>query len=202
MENFIPVFITIEGIDGSGKTSVVNHLKETFRNYDILFTREPYSQDIREAIERSGDNKKRQFLLFLLDHFDHLENVIEPALKEHRAVISDRYIDSRLAYQSVLLNTPIENIERYHCGSIYPDLTILLYGDVPTFVRRAARRKGTINLFDDIATQKAIQDNFIKLAKRDKHRFVILDANLPLEVVCENAEAVVFNCLYYANNNK
>lgn len=189
------MLITIEGVDGSGKTSVVNHLKTVFKDYDILFTREPYDEDMRDAIERNEGNAKRQLLLFLLDHYNHQETVIEPALKEQRVIISDRYIDSCIAYQSVALNTSIESIEKYHVNSIYPHLTILLYGDVPSFIRRASKRKGAVNMFADIKMQRAVQARYIVLAKKYKSRFIIIDADLPLDIVCENVETIVNNYL-------
>ena len=189
------MLVTIEGVDGSGKTSVVNHLKTVFKDYDILFTREPYDEDMRDAIERNEGNAKRQLLLFLLDHYNHQETVIEPALKEQRVIISDRYIDSCIAYQSVALNTSIESIEKYHKNSIYPHLTILLYGDVPTFVWRTSNRKWTVNMFADILTQRAIQAQYINLVKKYKNRFIIINAELPFDIVCRNVETVINNCL-------
>ena len=100
------MLITLEGIDGSGKSTLHESLREPLADLDPLFTREPgatwVGDQVRRAIREQID-PVTEATLFVADHAAHLAKVVRPALAEGRLVISDRYSDSRYAYQSVTL---------------------------------------------------------------------------------------------------
>lgn len=98
------MLITIEGLDGSGKTTTVNKLKEIFSGDDVLITKEPYDshwlgKQVRDALSDSSVSPISTLLLFMSDYTYHYTNVVKPALESGHTVISDRYIGSRCAYQ-------------------------------------------------------------------------------------------------------
>ena len=88
------MIISIEGVEGSGKTTVLNYLQENLTDFeDIVYTAEPYAEDMRGLIKKHKDNSEKQLLLTLLDHFDHVDSFITPALEEGKIVITDSYLD-------------------------------------------------------------------------------------------------------------
>src|SRR5512137_64098 len=128
------MLITIEGIDGSGKSSLVEGLKRELSGLSPLFTREPgatwVGDQVRRAIAERVD-PVTEALLFAADHAAHLATVVGPALRDGRLVISDRYTDSRYAYQSVMLDgvlpDPLAWLRAVHASwTIPPDRTFLL----------------------------------------------------------------------------
>ena len=127
-EEGIPLLITIEGIDGSGKSTLVSALRESLKDLDPVFTREPGSTWVGDAVRRAIAERVdpvTEALLFVADHAAHLETVVRPALDGERMVISDRYTDSRYAYQGVMLEGKIPDPlalapcppQRLDCGS-------------------------------------------------------------------------------------
>ncbi|HJK62422.1 MAG TPA: dTMP kinase, partial [Methanocorpusculum sp.] len=142
------MLITLEGIDGSGKSTLYNGLKDRLADLDPLFTREPGSPYLGDAVRRAiaaNDDPMVEAALFVADHAVHLADVVRPALAEGRIVISDRYSDSRFAYQEVSLANVHPNPHRWlqevHAGwSIRPDMTILLVLPVTVAMSRLAGR--------------------------------------------------------------
>ena len=188
--------ITLEGIDGTGKSSITKMLKKRFP--DAVFTREPTKSWIGKAVKRSiesdGDPLAELFL-FVADHADHIAKVIRPALEEGKLVISDRYSDSRYAYQGATLSNifddAIEWVESIHrCWTIVPDLTILFTIDSSIAVSRCGVR-GEKTKFEKIEFLNKVQGNFIGLAKREPERFVLVDAGQELEVVGREVESEI-----------
>ncbi len=126
--------ITLEGIDGSGKSTALERLKAHPSMSSVVFTREPTNDWIGEAVERaihSDTDHLAELFLFTADHAEHISKVIQPALGNGKTVISDRYSDSRYAYQGVTLSDkfddPIKWIQSIHNGwTVVPDMTILL----------------------------------------------------------------------------
>lgn len=126
------MLITLEGLDGSGKTTAWEHLRDRYTEY--CFTREPTHSWYGDAVSRSLNNDDAdplaELFLFMADHADHLHRRIIPALNQGKTVISDRYSDSRIAYQSAALaesrlENPFEYIRSLHRPFSYsPDLTI------------------------------------------------------------------------------
>ncbi len=188
--------ITLEGIDGTGKSSIAKRLKTTFP--DAVFTMEPTRSWIGKAVKKSIESEAdplAELFLFVADHAEHISKVIRPALDNGKIVISDRYSDSRYAYQGATLSHIFDDamgwVESIHKGwTIVPDLTILFTIDPAIAVTRCGIR-GNHTKFEKIGFLKTVQGNFLKLAKREPQRFVVIDAGRELEVVGCEVEIVI-----------
>jgi dTMP kinase len=172
------MLITLEGIDGSGKTTVWEGLAETV---DGTFTREPTASWYGEAVERSlredDADPLAELFLYTADHADHLSRLVRPALEAGETVVSDRYADSRYAYQGATLqgvvDDPMAYVRRIHEPfTRVPDLT--LYFDVPPDV--GAERSAGANKFERAEYLERVRDNFERLLAEDPDRFVRIDA--------------------------
>lgn len=188
--------ITLEGIDGTGKSSIAKMLKNRFPN--AVFTREPTQTWIGKAVKRSiesdGDPLAELFL-FVADHAEHIAKVILPALAAGKIVISDRYSDSRYAYQGITLSDKFDDalewVQGLHRGwTVVPDMTILFTIDPEVAVSRCGVR-GEKTKFEKLEFLKKVQDNFLRLAREEPRRFVIIDAGKELETVGLEVEAKV-----------
>jgi dTMP kinase len=185
-EEGIPLLITIEGIDGSGKSTLAGTLRESLGDLDPVFTREPGSTWVGDAVRRAIAEKAdpvTEALLFVADHAAHLETVVRPALDGGRVVISDRYTDSRYAYQAAMLEgkipEPMEWLRALHNGwTIIPDRTFLLVIPVAEALKRLPpdRRR---EHFEDGPFLEKVQANYLALAEAEPARFILVDALLP-----------------------
>ncbi|PGF15300.1 dTMP kinase [Natrinema sp. CBA1119] len=187
------MLVTLEGLDGSGKTTVWEALRERYPQ--ATFTREPtddswYGEAVYRSIEDDDADPLAELFLYTADHADHLSRVIEPALECGDLVVSDRYSDSRFAYQGATLEAaegydledPLEYVVDVHRPfSIDPDLTIYLDIDPET----AAARAGTTNKFEHAEYLASVRDNYERLLERDPDRFVCVDATQSPEAVLE-----------------
>lgn len=188
--------ITLEGIDGTGKSSVTRMLENKFN--EAVFTLEPTRSWIGEAVQRSigsDTDPVAELFLFVADHAEHIAKVIRPAIDNGKIVISDRYSDSRYAYQGVTLSGMFENamgrIQEIHKGwTIVPDLTVLFRIDPRIAVTRCGNR-GNHTKFEKVEFLKKVQDNFLELADREPERFVVVDAGQELETVSRKVEQVI-----------
>ncbi|WP_332450546.1 dTMP kinase [Methanoculleus sp.] len=184
------MLITIEGIDGSGKSTLLSRLRELLADLDPLFTREPGATWVGESVRRAIAERMdpiTEALLFCADHAAHIDTVIRPALDEGRLVISDRYADSRFAYQPVVLDgvlpDPLLWLRRIHEGwSIRPDRTFLLVLPVEDAVARLDPAKKR-EYFENAGILTRVQENYLDLAAADPARFLIVDALLEKEEV-------------------
>ncbi len=184
--------ITLEGLDGSGKTTVWEALHDVYP--DAVFTREPTDSWYGEAVSRSlGDDTAdplAELFLYTADHADHLSRIVEPALEEERLVISDRYTDSRYAYQAASLtdteiDRPLEYVRGIHAAfTREPDATIYLEVDP----RTAAERAGASNKFERAGFLAEVQSNYERLVNAEPERFVRVDATRAPESVIEGVE--------------
>lgn len=184
------LLITIEGIDGSGKTTLLARLHDLLLDLDPLFTREPGATWVGDAVRRAVAERVdpiTEALLFCADHAAHIDTVIRPALRAGRTVISDRYADSRFAYQPVVLEgvlpDPREWLLRIHDGwSIRPDRTFLLVLPVEDAISRLDPEKKR-EYFENAGILARVQENYLEIAASDPARFVIVDALLEEEAV-------------------
>jgi len=176
------LLITLEGIDGSGKSTLHAALKERLTDLDPVFTREPGATWVGEAVRRAIAEQidpVTEATLFVADHAAHLAKIIRPALAEGRIVISDRYSDSRYAYQSVTLQGIIPDPEGWlrsmHNGwTIVPDRTILCILPVDDAMKRL-KPKDQQEHFEKRETLEKVQNNYLEFARREPDRFIILD---------------------------
>ena len=188
------MLITLEGIDGSGKTTVAEALQDTLP--EAVFTREPTDSWYGEAVQRSirddGADPIAELFLYTADHADHLSRVVRPALEAGKVVVSDRYSDSRYAYQGATLDgivrRPMEYVRGVHEPfTRAPDAT--LYFDVPP--ETGAERAGATNKFETAGYLAEVQANYERLIESDPDRFVRIDATRSPEAVVAAAEDVV-----------
>ncbi|MCL7411741.1 MAG: dTMP kinase [Methanosarcinaceae archaeon] len=182
--------ITLEGIDGSGKSTALERLRANPSMSNVVFTREPTTGWIGEAVERaihSDTDHLAELFLFTADHAEHISKVIHPALEDGKIVISDRYSDSRYAYQGVTLNNrfddPIGWIQSIHNGwTVLPDITILFDIDPAIAVGRCGNR-GEQTKFEKIGFLEDVRANYLRLAKEDPQRFVIVDTDRSIKEI-------------------
>jgi dTMP kinase len=188
------MLLTLEGLDGSGKSTVWEALRDEYP--EAVFTREPTDSWYGDAVARSmGDTDAdplAELFLFTADHADHLSRVIRPALADGSLVVSDRYTDSRFAYQAASLEDsylgardPLEYIREIHeAFSRPPDATVYLDVDPET----AAERAGATNKFEHAAYLERVRENYERLLEQEPDRFVRVDASRPLPAVIETVE--------------
>lgn len=185
--------ITLEGIDGSGKSTVAEKLKKNpeIKAFNPVFTREPTrgtltGNAVEKAIQSDTDQLAELFL-FTADHAEHLAKLIKPALENGKIVISDRYSDSRYAYQGITLKTHLENplewVKDLHRGwTIVPDLTFLFDIRPEISIERCGKR-GEQSKFEKLEFLQGVREIFLKLAADDPERFIVIDASHSPEYV-------------------
>lgn len=186
------MLVTLEGIDGSGKSTLHAALKGLLADLDPVFTREPgatwVGDQVRRAVAEQID-PVTEATLFVADHAAHLAKVVRPALAEGRLVISDRYSDSRFAYQSVTLQGIIPDPEGWlramHNGwTIVPDKTFLCVLPVDDALTRL-KPDNQREHFEKRETLEKVQNNYLAFARNEPSRFVIVDAMLPQDTVAK-----------------
>ena len=186
------LFITFEGGDGSGKSTQVNLLKEYLDNlnFETIKTREPGgtpSAEILRDLLTTGEVEKwtpmSEALLMWAARYEHLIQVIEPALNSGKNVICDRFYDSTYAYQGVAHNLGIDKMEKLKkiiIGDIEPDVTFVLDIDPKLGLKRSLDRSNQENRFENynIDFHNKIRSAFLEIAKKNKNRCVVVDASL------------------------
>ena len=190
------MFISFEGIDGVGKSTQIRLAEDYLRakGKDVLCTLEPggteLGQEIRNLLlHRKGDVAPRaEALLYAADRAHHVAAKVRPALESGQVVITDRFLDSSVAYQGAgrkLSAEEVRNISLWAVDGLLPDLTVLVDLDP---VIAAERRKGTGEAPDRLELEKidffqAVRDEFLKLAAAEPNRFLIVDATkTPTEI--------------------
>tara|TARA_Y100000590_G_scaffold461187_1_gene622182 strand:+ start:379 stop:1026 length:648 start_codon:yes stop_codon:yes gene_type:complete len=187
------LFVTFEGIEGSGKSyqskKLYNKIKQL--GLPVILTREPGgtsgAEKIRQIIlkdyfhknSRETFNKYTDTLLYLAARNEHIINKIKPAILKKKIIICDRFIDSTTAYQvyGKGVNRNFVNlIHQYILGNIKPDLTFVLKVSIPSVRRRLKKRKKK-NRYDKFSINfyKRAQNAFIKIANKNKKRYFVLD---------------------------
>ncbi|AEM69050.1 dTMP kinase [Mycoplasma putrefaciens] len=196
------MFITFEGIDGSGKTTALLDVKSELEKmgYKVLVTREPGGELIAEQIRKILlDNNNltinpwTEALLFIAARKEHLEKVIKPALKNNIIVISDRFIDSTSAYQGSAREIGVENVDRIQntvLGDCIPDLT--LFFDISFDLAEARiniRGKTTKNRLDKEKKdfKQKVYQGYKTLIKKNPDRIKVIDASKTLDIVSKQA---------------
>ena len=191
------IFISMEGPDGSGKSTQIALLKEYLENegYDVLITREPGGNRISEAIREIILNKEyeemspfTEMMLYASARAQLIAQVIGPAIDEGKAVISDRFIDSSLVYQGMARGLGVEtvyNVNQVAIGEYMPDVTFML--DLPAEVG-IARKKDQKELdrmeMQSIEFHKRVAEGYRKLAESFPDRIKTIDATLPIDEIC------------------
>jgi dTMP kinase len=177
------LLITLEGIDGSGKSTLHKALQVSLADLYPVFTREPGATWIGESVRRAIAEQMdpvTEATLFVADHAAHLEKIIRPALADNKLVISDRYSDSRYAYQSVTLEGVIPDPEGWlraihNTWSIRPDKTFLFVLPVDEALSRL-KPQNEREHFEKREVLEKVQNNYLKFAREDPSRFILVDA--------------------------
>ena len=194
------MFITLEGPEGSGKTTAVEYAVKALeeKGYQIVRTREPGGTPIAEQIrnvilDKANTNMdpRTEALLYAASRRQHLVEKVWPALKEGKIVICDRYLDSSLAYQGGARGLGVENIlnvNLFATENTFPDLT-LLFDITPEegLKRISANASREVNRLDleKLEFHHKVRDTFLALAKRYPARYVIIDASKSREEVAK-----------------
>jgi len=202
------LFISFEGIDGSGKSTQVTRLAEYLRaqGHDVVLTREPGgskgAEEIR-ALVLQGDpdrwSAETETLLFTAARRDHLERLITPALAAGKIVICDRFADSTRMYQGLSRGDLRGTVDRLHdlMIGVEPDLTILIDMDPVEGLKRAKGRQGTEERFEDFGSglQEAMRAGFLSLAQEFSDRFRIINGAQDMDAVATDIRATVDQAL-------
>lgn len=190
------LFIAFEGIDGSGKSLMLakaaDYLRE--RGRDVVCTREPGGTPLGLSLRRilldsppGAVGERAEALLYAADRALHVEQVIRPALAAGQVVLSDRYVDSSLAYQGGgrgLTRQAIRELNCFAMGDLWPDLTLLLDLPAELALSRLRGEKDRLEQ-EDIEFFRRVGEAFRALAQAEPERFVLVDASLPPERVFE-----------------
>jgi dTMP kinase len=210
-ETGIIMFISFEGIEGSGKTTqiqgVYDHLLQ--KGYDVIVTREPGGSKIGRQIrsilldsKNKGLDPLAELLLYMADRAQHLNEIIKPGLSSGKMILCDRYYDATIAYQGYARGLDIDLISRLHgfaFADYKPDMTFLLDLPPQTGLERAWRqiengqRTGTETRFEEEALDfhRRVREGYLALAQLEPRRFKIIDAAGPTEGVKKEIMAVL-----------
>ena len=188
-----PLFVSFEGIEGSGKSYQCRKLHKELRkkNLSVILTREPGGTKSAEKIRKviledyfASDSKEKfskytDTLLYLAARNEHVQNIIRPAISKKKIVICDRFIDSTLAYQVYgkgVSKNLVDSIHKFILGNIKPDLTFVLKVNISKALRRLKKRKKK-NRYDKFSKNFYIkvQNAFIKIARKNAKRYCIVD---------------------------
>lgn len=185
------LLITIEGLDGSGKSTQANLLFEWLKKhgYDPILTHEPTNGKIgsllREFYLKKADLPKIDALLFAADREEHVKNVILPALEQGKVVVSDRYIYSSIAYQSAQgldLRWLLE-LNKYFPR---PDLTIIIDTLPEECVKRVEQTKPDKVKFENLEFLRKVRKNYLNFSEILKEKIVIVDGDREVQKVFED----------------
>ncbi len=193
--------VTLEGGEGSGKSSQAEALAALMRtqDYTVTLTREPAGTELGRTVmatfqQRMAVTPETELFLFEAARAQHIEEVIHPALERGAIVLCDRYTDSTLAYQGYGRGLSLDHIRAVNhiaTGGLGPHFTILF--DVPPETGLARKRHQSASGGDDsiggepLEFHQRVRHGFLELAQREPQRIVVVDASLPLEQVTRAA---------------
>lgn len=201
-------FITLEGPDGSGKTTVADAVVEKLKKQgiEVVHTREPGGIDIAEQIrnvildpKNTAMDAKTEALLYAASRRQHLVEKVFPAVKAGKIVICERFVDSSLAYQGYARSIGIDevlSINLFAIDNTFPDLTIYLDVDEQTGLNRLSNRS-----FKDRLDQESIEfhhrvnEGYKEVLKRYKDRISVVDASQELDKVVDDTYQLIINLI-------
>ncbi len=196
------MLITVEGVEGSGKSTQCRRLAESLRarGLDGVLTREPDGTPIGAAIrslftaDAPTPTPLTQVLLFMAARQQHVAEVIRPALSRGAVVLSDRYADATMAYQGFGQGVDLETIRDLNAlatGGLLPDLTLVL--DLEPAVGMARIRGRAHDAFEkmDLAFHRRVREGYLEIARTEKRRAVVLNADQDADALLAAIEAAV-----------
>ena len=197
------IFITFEGIEGSGKTTLMGLVAEALSRdgHEIVVTREPGGTDLGMALRRvlldptmEGINPVAELMLFAADRSQHIAETIGPALEKGQTILCDRFSDATVAYQGYGRGLPLETViavDEQARGSLRPDLTVLI--DLPVqrgLARARARnqanpqnRESRIDE-EELDFHNRVREGYLVISRREPDRFMVLDGLQSPEKLC------------------
>ncbi|MHB9035477.1 MAG: dTMP kinase [Armatimonadota bacterium] len=193
-------FVTIEGVEGAGKSTLADELASLLRTSgrEVVVTAEPGGSElgvrIRELVleSKSAISDRAELLLFEAARAQHVDETILPALSRGAIVICDRYADSSLAYQGyargIDLNT-VRTLNDYATSGLKPDLTILL--DLPADAGLSRQKKTDRVSSEGLDFHEAVRQGFLALAQAEPERFVVLDARQSIDDIVKQSLEVI-----------
>ncbi|WP_417483782.1 dTMP kinase [Maricaulis salignorans] len=198
-------FITLEGGEGAGKTTLIQALAEKLRGrgLDVIVTREPGgtpgAEVLREILLTGSTDRwspMTEALLMYAARVDHVERLIAPALQRGAWVLSDRFADSTTAYQGAAGGVPIERIKALHqaaLGNFKPDLTLILDVNPTTGIERTIARGEDATRFErfDPGFHGRLRRAFLDLADDEPDRCIVIDGNEAADIVFSHAVSAI-----------
>lgn len=198
--------ITFEGIEGCGKSTLAKELYEYLKskNYKVIFTREPGGGKLGEKIREILLSNEfeipdySELFLFLASRYEHTKNVIIPKLKEGYIVISDRYMDSTIAYQGYGRKIDLKLLEKLNeiaTLGIKPDLTFLI--DLPEEISFNRLKDKILDRIEseEIEFYKRVRFGYIEIARNEPLRFIILDGTMELQTLKQKVFEITENLI-------
>jgi dTMP kinase len=198
--------VTVEGVEGSGKSTQCTRLAEhlTTRGIEVVRTSEPdgtpLGARVRALFEGDGPTPTplTQTFLFMAARQEHVTRVIAPALARGAVVLSDRYADATVAYQGYGQGVDVQTIKELNMlatGGVLPDLTLVLDLDPAVGMRRIRGR--ALDAFEkmDLAFHQRVREGYLEIARSDKNRVVVLDAGREPDALHGDVVRSVDECL-------
>jgi dTMP kinase len=198
--------ITFEGIEGCGKSTLAKELYEYLKSksYKVIFTREPGGGKLGEKIREILLSNEfeipdySELFLFLASRYEHTKNVIIPKLKEGYIVISDRYMDSTIAYQGYgrKINLKLlEKLKEIATLGVKPDLTFLI--DLPEEISFNRLKDKILDRIEteEIEFYKRVRFGYIEIARNEPLRFIILDGTMELQTLKQKVFEITENLI-------
>ncbi len=198
--NWLPMpFIVFEGLDGSGKSSLMDRLERFLKNQNKVVhrTREPGGTNLGDEIrylilknEGTPPCSRAELLLYEASRAQHVDEFIKPRLEKKEWVLSDRFAASSIAFQAggrAISENDVQALNQFATGGLQPDLTILLDIPVEKALERRERREKTTGVQADRIEKEAfdfherVRQSFLKQAQADKSRWIVLNAEKTLE---------------------
>ena len=211
-------FLTFEGVEGGGKTTQARRLAEALRKrgHTVLVTREPGGTEVgkvlrRLVLEPAGAPlaAEAELLLLLADRAQHVRDVILPGLRDNAVVISDRFLDSTIAYQGYGRGIPLDLLRRlnsFASQACLPDCTVLLDVSVEVGLRRASQSRGAseVDRFEALAPDfhHRVRAGFKAIAQEHPQRVYVIDADQPIEPIHQQIVSTVLERMGQAASPK
>lgn len=208
------VLIAFEGPDGSGKSTVAQHVAEQLvrEGVNLVLTREPGGTELGKHVRRilletdvSWD-PVTELLLMCADRAEHVRSIVRPALESGASVITDRYAGSTRAYQGAGLGidaTIVERAIQIATDGLEPHLTLLLDVESAIALERRLQRPDTENEIDrrSVEYHERVRESFLVQARRNPNTWLVLDAAQPLAEVAEHATRAIESMYTYLARN-
>ena len=196
------LFVAFEGGEGSGKSTQITLLAQRLRagGREVVTTFEPGGTVVGAAIRQvllsrdtQGLAPRAEALLFAADRAQHVDALVRPALRRGAVVLTDRYMDSSIAYQGAGRELSVDEIRKlseWATDELLPDLTVLLDVDPVTGLQRAAGETDRLEA-EPLQFHNRVRQHFLALAAAEPNRYVVLDAAQPVTEIAEAAHAAV-----------